>query len=212
LPITETSEGDVSAYIPTNAIPITDGQVFPEKTPSNRGTPPAINVGPSVSRVGPHAQAPPARQIAGRIKPDPAQPRDVESSPAPASEPDAATRSIPTRGLRLVELLRQQKHMPLAIEIQPVTSFSTSNRYFEDIAVENTGLVEGRSPTLLLHSAGALLSDDSDTYTETDIRSVCELSKLIGNKKIQMIVSFLSAQQLSALREYHIYRWNGAKN
>jgi proton translocating ATP synthase F1 alpha subunit len=116
LPIIETLEGDVSAYIPTNVISITDGQIFLEKTLFNKGILPAINVGLSVSRVGSNAQTVTMKQIAGKLKLELAQFREVEAFMSFASDLDAVTKAILEKGLRLVEILKQPRYSPLAIE------------------------------------------------------------------------------------------------
>jgi proton translocating ATP synthase F1 alpha subunit len=118
LPIVETQEGDVSAYIPTNVISITDGQIFLEKELFNKGILPAINVGLSVSRVGSAAQVTAMRQIAGTLKLELAQYREVEAFISFAADLDETTLHTLSRGMRLVELLKQRQYAPLSIDIQ----------------------------------------------------------------------------------------------
>jgi len=120
LPVVETQEGDVSAYIPTNVISITDGQIFLEKELFNRGILPAINVGLSVSRVGSAAQVAAMKQIAGTLKLELAQFREVEAFLSFAADLDPTTLHTLNRGMRLVELLKQRQYVPLAIDIQIV--------------------------------------------------------------------------------------------
>lgn len=124
LPIVETQEGDVSAYIPTNVISITDGQIFLEKELFNKGILPAINVGLSVSRVGSAAQVAGMKQISGPLKLELAQFREVEAFLSFASDLDETTLHTLNRGMRLVELLKQRQYEPLAIDVQIVLIFA----------------------------------------------------------------------------------------
>jgi len=124
LPIVETQEGDVSAYIPTNVISITDGQIFLEKELFNKGILPAINVGLSVSRVGSAAQVKAMKQISGSLKLELAQFREVEAFLSFASDLDETTLHTLNRGMRLVEILKQRQYEPLSIEVQVVIIFS----------------------------------------------------------------------------------------
>ena len=124
LPIVETQEGDVSAYIPTNVISITDGQIFLEKELFNKGILPAINVGLSVSRVGSAAQVVGMKQISGPLKLELAQFREVEAFLSFASDLDETTLHTLNRGMRLVELLKQRQYEPLSIEVQIVLIFA----------------------------------------------------------------------------------------
>jgi proton translocating ATP synthase F1 alpha subunit len=120
LPIVETQEGDVSAYIPTNVISITDGQIFLEKELFNKGILPAINVGLSVSRVGSAAQVTALKNVAGTLKLELAQYREVEAFLSFAADLDPSTLHALNRGMRLVELLKQKQYAPLAVDIQIV--------------------------------------------------------------------------------------------
>ncbi|SDG46476.1 ATP synthase F1 subcomplex alpha subunit [Limimonas halophila] len=124
LPIIETQAGDVAAYIPTNVISITDGQIFLETELFNKGVRPAINVGISVSRVGSSAQTKAMKQVAGRIKLDLAQYREMEAFAQFASDLDASTQRLLQRGARLVELLKQDQYSPLKVEEQVVAIFA----------------------------------------------------------------------------------------
>jgi len=124
LPIVETQEGDVSAYIPTNVISITDGQIFLEKELFNKGILPAINVGLSVSRVGSAAQVVGMKQISGPLKLELAQFREVEAFLSFASDLDETTLHTLNRGMRLVELLKQRQYEPLPIDVQIVLIFA----------------------------------------------------------------------------------------
>lgn len=118
LPIIETQQGDVSAYIPTNVISITDGQIFLEKELFNKGIIPSINVGLSVSRVGSAAQIPAMKKIAGSLKLELAQYREVEAFVSFAADLDEATLQTLARGSRLVEILKQKQFSPLTVQQQ----------------------------------------------------------------------------------------------
>jgi len=133
LPIIETQAGDVSAYIPTNVISITDGQIFLEVELFNEGIRPAVNVGLSVSRVGSAAQVPSMKQVAGSLKLELAQYREVESFSAFASELDDATKHTLQRGRCLVELLKQPQNQPESVVLQVILIFSGMNGYLDNL-------------------------------------------------------------------------------
>ena len=135
LPIIETQAGDLSAYIPTNVISITDGQIFLESDLFHQGVRPAINVGNSVSRVGGAAQVKAMRQVAGTLRLDLAQYRELAAFAQFGSELDKATRAQLSRGQRLVELLKQPQYEPLAIEQQIMIIFAGTTGLLDDIAV-----------------------------------------------------------------------------
>jgi len=135
LPIIETQAGDVSAYIPTNVISITDGQIFLETELFYKGIRPAINVGLSVSRVGSAAQIKAMKQVAGSIKLELAQYREMEAFAQFGSDLDAATQQLLNRGARLTELLKQAQYSPLKIEEQVVSIFAGVKGYLDGIAV-----------------------------------------------------------------------------
>ena len=137
LPIIETQAGDVAAYIPTNVISITDGQIFLETDLFNSGIRPAINVGLSVSRVGGAAQIKATKQVAGTLKLDLAQYRELEAFAQFASDLDPATRAQLERGQRMVELLKQGVNKPLIIEKQITILYAGVNGYLDDIAVND---------------------------------------------------------------------------
>ncbi len=136
LPIIETKAGDVAAYIPTNVISITDGQIYLEPDLFNKGVRPAINVGLSVSRVGGAAQIKAMKQVAGTLRLDLAQFRELEAFVQFASELDKATQQTINRGMRLVELLKQEPYSPLPVEKQIVAIFAGTNGYLDDLPVE----------------------------------------------------------------------------
>jgi F-type H+-transporting ATPase subunit alpha len=135
LPIIETQAGDVSAYIPTNVISITDGQIFLEADLFFAGQRPAINVGISVSRVGGSAQVKAMRSVAGRLRLDLAQYRELEAFAAFASDLDAATKRQLERGARTVEVLKQPQYQPMPVEQQVMIIYAVTNGFLDDIAV-----------------------------------------------------------------------------
>jgi F-type H+-transporting ATPase subunit alpha len=147
LPIIETQAGDVSAYIPTNVISITDGQIFLESKLFNAGVRPAINVGISVSRVGGNAQIGPMKKVAGRLKLELSQYRDLEAFSQFGSDLDADTQRALARGERLVMTLNQGEREPLPVEEQTVQIYAATNGFLDRINVERVpeflaGLVE----------------------------------------------------------------------
>ena len=133
LPIIETQAGDVSAYIPTNVISITDGQIFLEADLFYSGVRPAVNVGISVSRVGGSAQTKAMKSVAGRLRLDLAQYRELEAFSAFASDLDAATKRQLDRGARTVEALKQGQYMPMAVEDQVMIIYAVTNGYIDDV-------------------------------------------------------------------------------
>jgi F-type H+-transporting ATPase subunit alpha len=135
LPIIETQLGDVSAYIPTNVISITDGQIYLEPDLFNAGVRPAINVGISVSRVGGSAQTPAMKKVAGKLKLDLAQFRELAAFAQFASDLDKATRDQLTRGERLVEILKQGQYEPMSIERQVMIVYCGTNGYLDSIPI-----------------------------------------------------------------------------
>jgi F-type H+-transporting ATPase subunit alpha len=137
LPVIETQAGDVSAYIPTNVISITDGQIYLEPNMFNAGIRPAINVGISVSRVGGNAQIKAMKKVAGRLRLDLAQYRELEAFAKFGSDLDKATLQQLRRGSRLVELLKQGQYVPMPVENQVVSIFSGTNGYLDEIPVEH---------------------------------------------------------------------------
>ena len=137
LPIIETQQGDVSAYIPTNVISITDGQIYLEPNLFNAGVRPAINVGISVSRVGGNAQIKAMKKVAGSLKLDLAQYRELEAFAKFGSDLDKATQRTLAKGARLVELLKQGQYVPVPVEKEVVSVFIGTNNYFESIEVKD---------------------------------------------------------------------------
>jgi F-type H+-transporting ATPase subunit alpha len=137
LPIIETQAGDLSAYIPTNVISITDGQIFLESDLFHQGVRPAINVGNSVSRVGGSAQIKAMRQVAGTLRLDLAQYRELAAFAQFGSDLDKSTQAQLTRGARLVEILKQPQYQPLPVEKQVAIIFAGTNGYLDAIAVSD---------------------------------------------------------------------------
>jgi F-type H+-transporting ATPase subunit alpha len=135
LPVIETQAGDVSAYIPTNVISITDGQIFLESDLFFAGVRPAINVGISVSRVGGAAQIKAMKQVAGRLRLDLAQYRELEAFAAFASDLDAATKRQLDRGARTVEVLKQGQYQPMPVEQQVMIIYAVTNGFLDDVDV-----------------------------------------------------------------------------
>lgn len=147
LPIIETQEGDVSAYIPTNVISITDGQIYLETNLFNSGIRPAIDVGLSVSRVGGNAQIKAMKSVAGTLRLDLAQYRELEAFAKFGSDLDKATLAQLTRGERMVEILKQNQYVPMDVEKQVAIIFAASKGHLDDLSVEQvsdfeTGLFE----------------------------------------------------------------------
>jgi F-type H+-transporting ATPase subunit alpha len=137
LPIVETKANDVSAYIPTNVISITDGQIYLQSDLFNSGVRPAINVGISVSRVGGSAQIKAMRKVAGNLRLSMSQYRDLEAFAAFSSDLDAASRAQLDRGARMVELLKQPQYAPFPVEEQVVSIWTAGNGFMDDVPVED---------------------------------------------------------------------------
>jgi len=133
LPIIETQAGDVSAYIPTNVISITDGQIFLESSLFNSGVRPAINAGISVSRVGGAAQTKAIKQVAGKLRLDLAQFRELEAFAQFASDLDAATKAQLLRGQKLTEVLKQPQYKPLSVSQQVSILFAANEGFLDDV-------------------------------------------------------------------------------
>ena len=142
LPIVETKANDISAYIPTNVISITDGQIYLEADLFNAGVRPAINVGRSVSRVGGNAQVKAMKSVAGNLRLSLSQFRDLEAFAAFASDLDAASRAQLDRGSRLVELLKQPQYDPFPVEDEVVSIWAGSNGYLDDVPLEDVSRFE----------------------------------------------------------------------
>jgi F-type H+-transporting ATPase subunit alpha len=163
LPIIETKANDISAYIPTNVISITDGQIFLETDLFNAGVRPAINVGRSVSRVGGNAQIKAMKSVAGNLRLSLSQFRDLEAFAAFASDLDAASRAQLDRGARLVELLKQPQYSPYPVEDQVVSIWAGSNGYLDDVPVEDVGRFETDFLDFLKRSHAGILQTIRET-------------------------------------------------
>jgi proton translocating ATP synthase F1 alpha subunit len=178
LPIIETQAGDVSAYIATNVISITDGQIFVETELFNQGIRPAINVGLSVSRVGSAAQVKAMKEIAGTLKLELAQFREIESFASFASELDESTKHVLFRGFRLIELLKQNRAAPLSVDKQILLIFAGMKTHLDDIPVERVGkfktlLLKLVRYTTLLNNFDINSNIDTDKFNQF-------LKKLVG--------------------------------
>jgi F-type H+-transporting ATPase subunit alpha len=159
LPIIETKAGDVSAYIPTNVISITDGQVYLQDNLFKSGVRPAVDVGISVSRVGGAAQVPSMKGVAGTLKLDLAQFRELEAFATFGSELDAVSKAQLERGYRLVELLKQPLNSPMSVEEQVVSIFAGTKGYLDDVPVADVRRFELELLAHMRSRHGALLND-----------------------------------------------------
>jgi F-type H+/Na+-transporting ATPase subunit alpha len=156
LPIIETQAGDISAYIPTNVISITDGQIFLESDLFNSGIRPAINVGNSVSRVGGNAQIKAMKQVAGTLRLELAQYRELAAFAQFGSDLDAATQRQLARGQRLTEILKQDQYVPMDVEKQVAAIWSVSNGYADDVPVGDIRTFEAALLSFLENQGTAL--------------------------------------------------------
>jgi F-type H+/Na+-transporting ATPase subunit alpha len=181
LPIIETQAGDLSAYIPTNVISITDGQIFLESDLFHQGVRPAINVGNSVSRVGGSAQVKAMRQVAGTLRLDLAQYRELAAFAQFGSDLDKATLNQLNRGRRLVEVLKQPQYQPLPVEKQVIIIYAATNGYLDPIAVEQVRAYE------------------TDLYAFLDTRKAQLLASLADKKQID---DAIKADLNAALEEF----------
>ncbi|WP_144206185.1 F0F1 ATP synthase subunit alpha [Mycobacterium tilburgii] len=163
LPIIETKANDISAYIPTNVISITDGQCFLESDLFNQGVRPAINVGVSVSRVGGAAQIKAMKEVAGSLRLDLSQYRELEGFAAFASDLDATSKAQLDRGARLVELLKQPQYQPLPVEEQVVSIFLGTGGHLDSVPVEDVSRFESELLDHMRASEGSLLAGIRDS-------------------------------------------------
>ena len=172
LPIIETQAGDVSAYIPTNVISITDGQIYLEADLFNAGIRPAINVGLSVSRVGASAQRKAMRQVAGRLRLDLAQFRELEAfAKFGAAELDKATRDQLERGRRITEVLKQLQYSPMSLGKEVMILYAVTNGYLDDIPVDKVIAWEGNFHRFMEsnhHELERRINDDMEIRVETE--------------------------------------------
>ena len=184
LPVIETQANDVSAYIPTNVISITDGQIFLETDLFYQGIRPAVNVGLSVSRVGSAAQVKAMKQVAGKIKGELAQYREMAAFAQFGSDLDATTQRLLNRGARLTELLKQPQFSPMKVEEQVVVIYAGVNGYLDPVAVKDVQRLEAE----LLRYMRAEHQDILD-----DIRDKKEISKETGDKLKAAVDKFANA-------------------
>lgn len=178
LPIIETQAGDVTAYIPTNVISITDGQIFLETDLFYRGIRPALNVGISVSRVGGAAQIKPMKKVAGKLKLAMAQFRELEAFAQFASDLDPETKKQIDRGQRITELLKQPQYQPVAVEDQVAAIFVANNGFFDDVAVKDISAAEKKFADFMRKAKRPLLDKiavgEWDEKIEAELKSACE--------------------------------------
>ena len=182
LPIIETQEGDVSAYIPTNVISITDGQIYLETNLFNSGIRPAIDVGLSVSRVGGNAQIKAMKKVAGTLRLDLAQYRELEAFAKFGSDLDKATLAQLTRGERMVEILKQNQYVPMTVERQIAIIFAASKGHLDDIEIEKVSEFESNLFDYLEANASDQLSSIKESGDLSDDTSK-SLDRLISDFK-----------------------------
>jgi F-type H+-transporting ATPase subunit alpha len=187
LPIIETLEGDVSAYIPTNVISITDGQIFLEADLFNSGIRPAVNVGLSVSRVGGAAQVKSMKKIAGTLRLDLAQYREKQAFAQFGSDLDAATRAQLAKGARLVEILKQGQNVPMPVELQVLSIFAVANGHTDKLDVAQVRPFEEALHRHMLTNQAELMNE---------LRSKAELTKEITDRLNKALAAF--AEQFRA--------------
>jgi F-type H+-transporting ATPase subunit alpha len=168
LPIIETQAGDISAYIPTNVISITDGQIFLESDLFNSGVRPAINVGNSVSRVGGAAQIKAMKQVAGTLRIDLAQYRELAAFAQFGSDLDKATQSQLARGQRLVEILKQPQYQPMDVEKQVLVIWAATNGHVDEIPVEQVQRFEGELLRFVENAHPGVLQNIREKKSLTD--------------------------------------------
>jgi len=168
LPIIETQEGDVSAYIPTNVISITDGQIFLETNLFNSGQRPAVDVGLSVSRVGGNAQIKAMKKVAGTLKLDLAQYRELEAFAKFGSDLDDATQAQLTRGSRLLEILKQKQYSPIDTEKQIALIFAGSKGFLDEIDIDRLSEFEEKLYDFLDASHSGILSNIKESGSISD--------------------------------------------
>jgi F-type H+-transporting ATPase subunit alpha len=182
LPVIETQAGDISTYIPTNVISITDGQIFLEADLFYSGIRPAVNVGLSVSRVGGNAQTKAMKQVAGRLRLDLAQYRELAAFAQFGSDLDKATQAQLSRGQRLTELLKQGQYQPIPMERQVITIFAGTQGFLDSIPVDRVGAFEAAlNRHLELHGKDVL--DEIRTKGKLDDDLQERMKKLIDECK-----------------------------
>jgi F-type H+-transporting ATPase subunit alpha len=182
LPLIETKANDVSAYIPTNVISITDGQIFLQSDLFNANQRPAVDVGVSVSRVGGAAQVKSMKKVSGTLKLDLAQYRDMQAFAMFASDLDAASRQQLTRGARLMELLKQGQYSPFPVENQVVSIWAGTNGYLDDVPVEDVSRFESEFLEHLAHKS-SILTTLAQTNVLDDDTAAALKSAIVAFKK-----------------------------
>ncbi|ADX73600.1 ATP synthase F1 subcomplex alpha subunit [Pseudarthrobacter phenanthrenivorans Sphe3] len=182
LPLIETKANDVSAYIPTNVISITDGQIFLQSDLFNANQRPAVDVGVSVSRVGGAAQVKSMKKVSGTLKLDLAQYRDMQAFAMFASDLDAASRQQLTRGARLMELLKQGQYSPFPVENQVVSIWAGTNGYLDDVPVEDISRFESEFLEHLTHKS-SILTTLAQTNVLDDDTAAALKSAIVDFKK-----------------------------
>jgi F-type H+-transporting ATPase subunit alpha len=182
LPVIETQAGDVTAFVPTNVISITDGQIFLETSLFNAGIRPAINAGISVSRVGGAAQTKVIKGLSGGIRTDLAQYRELAAFAQFASDLDESTRKQLERGARVTELLKQPQYSPLPISLMAVSLFAVNKGYFDNIEVKNVLPFESGLHNFMKTSHAALLQTIEDTK-QLDKDGEAAMAAAIGDYK-----------------------------
>ena len=182
LPVIETLEGDVAAYIPTNVISITDGQIYLQADLFNSGVRPAVDVGLSVSRVGGAAQVKSMKKIAGTLRLDLAQYREKQAFAQFGSDLDAATRAQLAKGARLVEILKQGQNVPMPVELQVLSIFAVANGYTDKLDVAQIRPFEEALHRYMLSNQAALMND---------LRTKAELDKDITERLKKAISGFV---------------------
>ncbi|MEU8011277.1 F0F1 ATP synthase subunit alpha [Micromonospora parva] len=201
LPIIETKANDISAFIPTNVISITDGQIFLETDLFNQGVRPAINVGTSVSRVGGAAQVKPMRKVAGSLRLNLAQYRELEAFAAFASDLDRASRAQLDRGVRLVELLKQPNYSPYPVQEEVVSVWAGTEGKLDDIPVGEIRRFESEFLQYLRHKHEGVLASIADNQWGDDIvnsldTAISEFKQVFLNKEDERKVNDAPAAPL----------------
>jgi F-type H+-transporting ATPase subunit alpha len=210
LPIIETQAGDVSAYIPTNVISITDGQIFLESNLFNSGVRPAINVGISVSRVGGNAQIKSMKKVAGTLKLDQAQYRELEAFSKFGSDLDAATKAVLAKGARNVEILKQGQFSPLTVEKQVAIIYLGTKGLLNNIPVNKVRefendfhqYMEAKHSNILAELKKGNLSDDVTNTIELvakELSSKLHMSTLYTCKYCSVIIKIICTSLLSGI-------------
>jgi F-type H+-transporting ATPase subunit alpha len=199
LPIIETKANDISAYIPTNVISITDGQCFLETDLFNQGVRPAINVGVSVSRVGGAAQIKAMKEVAGSLRLDLSQYRELESFAAFASDLDETSKAQLDRGARLVELLKQPQNSPMAVEEQVVAIFLGTRGHLDSVPVEDVRKFEQEFLEHVKASHEEILKEIRESKKLSE-----ELEETLANAVDEFKKGFATTDGSSVVRDEHV--------